>query len=78
MLIAFWGLLSIFTDTLVNNNLMIHIPAGVYKAYLNPSLNWNYNTSTEPGLKGRSVFTPRGKVLGGSSSINSMVYPMLK
>ena len=57
-----------------NNNLMIHIPAGVYKAYLNPALNWNYDSSTEPGLQGRQVFTPRGKVLGGSSSINSMVY----
>ena len=58
----------------VNNNLMIHIPAAVYKAYLNPEINWNYDTSQEPGLMERSVFTPRGKVLGGSSSINSMVY----
>ena len=58
----------------VNNNLMIHIPAAVYKAYLNPEINWNYDTSKEPALMERSVFTPRGKVLGGSSSINSMVY----
>ena len=58
----------------VNNNLMIHIPAGVYKAYLNPAINWNYASSNEPGLQNRSIPTPRGQVLGGSSSINSMVY----
>ena len=34
----------------VNNNLMIHIPAAVYKAYLNPEINWNYDTSKEPAL----------------------------
>ena len=44
----------------VNNNLMIHIPAGVYKAYLNPSINWNYESSNEPGLQNRSIATSRG------------------
>ena len=58
----------------VDRNLMIHIPAGVYSAYRNPKINWNYSTFTEPNLNNRSIWTPRGKVLGGSSSINSMVY----
>ncbi len=55
-------------------NLMIHIPAGVYSAWRNPNLNWNYMSEAETHLAGRSVPTPRGRVLGGSSSINSMVY----
>ncbi len=58
----------------MDRNLMIHIPAGVYAVYTNPKLNWNYETEAEPELNDRSVFTPRGKVVGGSSSINSMVY----
>ena len=53
---------------------MIHIPAGVYSAYRNPKINWNYSSADETALNNRSVWTPRGKVLGGSSSINSMVY----
>lgn len=53
---------------------MIHIPAGVYSTWRNPKLNWNYETEAEEALGGRSIFTPRGRVLGGSSSINSMVY----
>ena len=55
-------------------NLMIHIPAGVYSAYRNPKINWNYYTEDEPELFDRNVSMPRGKVVGGSSSINSMVY----
>ncbi|MDB4027215.1 choline dehydrogenase [Candidatus Thioglobus sp.] len=55
-------------------NLMIHIPAGVYKAYRNSKINWNYSTENEPELFDRNVPMPRGKVVGGSSSINSMVY----
>ena len=55
-------------------NLMIHIPAGVYSAYRNPKINWNYYTEHEPELFDRTVSMPRGKVVGGSSSINSMVY----
>ena len=58
----------------MDRNLMIHIPAGVYAVYTNPKLNWNYETEDEPELNGRNIFTPRGKVVGGSSSINSMVY----
>jgi len=55
-------------------NLMIHIPAGVYSAYRNPKINWNYSTENELELLNRNVPIPRGKVIGGSSSINSMVY----
>jgi choline dehydrogenase len=55
-------------------DLLIHIPAGVYSAWRNPKLNWNFMSEAEEFLEGRSVFTPRGCVLGGSSSINSMVY----
>ncbi len=53
---------------------MIHVPAGVYRTWHEPKLNWNYHTEPEPELHERSVFMPRGKVVGGSSSINSMVY----
>ncbi len=55
-------------------NLMIHVPAGVYSAWRNPKLNWNYITEPEADLLDRQVDIPRGKVVGGSSSINSMVY----
>ncbi|MFT5113104.1 MAG: choline dehydrogenase [Parasphingorhabdus sp.] len=58
----------------MDNNLMIHMPAGVYHAYRNPSINWNYQSEDEPELFDRNVQHPRGKVVGGSSSINSMVY----
>jgi len=53
---------------------MIHVPAGVYRAWRDPIINWNYETEPEPELLDRSVGMPRGKVVGGSSSINSMVY----
>ena len=58
----------------MDRDLMIHIPAGVYAVYTDPKFNWNYETEDEPELNGRNVYTPRGKVVGGSSSINSMVY----
>jgi len=58
----------------MDRDLMIHIPAGVYKAYLNPKINWNYASAPEPALDNRNIPTPRGRVVGGSSSINSMVY----
>ena len=56
------------------NSLMIHIPAGVYNAFKNPSINWNYETEEEKQCLGRKFELPRGKIIGGSSSINSMVY----
>ncbi|MGB0506795.1 MAG: GMC family oxidoreductase N-terminal domain-containing protein, partial [Pikeienuella sp.] len=58
----------------MDRNLLIHVPAGVYNVYKNPKLNWNYLAEPQVNLSGRQVETPRGKVVGGSSSINSMVY----
>jgi len=58
----------------MDRNIMIHVPAGVYSAWRNPNLNWNYLTQAEPALDQRNIEMPRGKVVGGSSSINSMVY----
>ena len=54
--------------------LMIHVPAGVYHAYKDPSINWNYQSEPEADCEDRNIDLPRGKVIGGSSSINSMVY----
>ena len=58
----------------MDRKLMIHIPAGVHSVYKDPSINWNYETEPEENLQQRRIELPRGKVLGGSSSINSMVY----
>ena len=58
----------------MDRDLMIHVPAGVYRAWRDPKLNWNYETEPEGALDQRRVIMPRGKVVGGSSSINSMVY----
>ena len=52
----------------------IHVPAGVLKLLYNPLVNWNYASAPEPGTAGRSIHWPRGRVLGGSSSINGMLY----
>ena len=52
----------------------IHIPLGYGKLFSDKRVNWAYDSEPEPHLNGRSVFTPRGKVLGGSSSINGLVY----
>ena len=52
----------------------IHIPLGYGKLFKKPSVNWSYWSEPEPTLNGRKIFTPRGKVLGGSSSINGLVY----
>ena len=53
---------------------MIHIPAGVLRVLNNAKINWNYNSEGEEGSAGRSLTWPRGKVLGGTSSINGMLY----
>ena len=58
----------------MDRDLFIHIPAGVYRVHRDPSINWNYESEPEPALHGRRVWLPRGKVVGGSSAINSMVY----
>ncbi|MFZ1392584.1 MAG: choline dehydrogenase [Dokdonella sp.] len=52
----------------------IHMPAGIGKLASNPRHNWNYTTEPEANLEGRRLWWPRGKVLGGSSSINAMCY----
>ena len=53
---------------------MIHIPAGVLKLLHHPVVNWNYSADAGPGAADRAIHWPRGKVLGGSSSINGMLY----
>ncbi len=52
----------------------IHIPVGYLYCIGNPRTDWLYNTEPEAGLNGRSLRYPRGKTLGGSSSINGMIY----
>lgn len=49
-------------------------PAGMGKLFLNQRFNWNYFTEPVPTLNGRKLYFPRGKVLGGTSAINGMVY----
>lgn len=53
---------------------LIHIPAGWAANFKNPKVDWGYSTEPEKELADRSIYWPRGKVLGGSSSINGMVY----
>jgi choline dehydrogenase len=57
-----------------DRNIWIHIPLGYGKTIADPSVNWCYETEPDPGLNGRKIFWPRGKVLGGSSSINGLLY----
>ncbi|MBW3509881.1 GMC family oxidoreductase [Janthinobacterium sp. NKUCC06_STL] len=52
----------------------IHIPVGYLHCIGNPRTDWLYSTQADAGLGGRSLIYPRGKVLGGSSSINGMIY----
>ena len=53
---------------------LIHAPAGVAAILPTRHVNWAFNTVPQPGLAGRLGYQPRGKVLGGSSSINGMIY----
>lgn len=55
-------------------NPWIHVPVGYFKTIHNPNSDWCYETEPDPGLNGRSLKWPRGKVLGGSSSINGLLY----
>ena len=55
-------------------NPWIHIPVGYFKTIHNPATDWCYQTEPDPGLAGRSIKWPRGRVLGGSSSINGLLY----
>jgi choline dehydrogenase len=57
-----------------DRNPWIHIPLGFGKLVPNPNVNWGYETEPEPQLNGRRLSWPRGKVLGGSGSINGLVF----
>jgi len=57
-----------------DNYLWIHIPVGYFKTMHNPRTDWCMTTEPDPGLNGRSLQWPRGRVLGGSSSINGLLY----
>jgi choline dehydrogenase-like flavoprotein len=57
-----------------DNWLWFHIPVGYLFAINNPRADWMYKTEPDPGLNGRSLAYPRGKVVGGSSAINAMIY----
>ena len=52
----------------------IHIPVGYFKTMHNPNTDWCFKIKSDPGLNGREMNYPRGKVLGGSSSINGLLY----
>ena len=57
-----------------DNSVWIHVPLGYGKIFHDARVNWKYTTEPVPGLGERRSYWPRGKVLGGSSSINAMVY----
>ena len=57
-----------------DRNFWIQMPIGYGKSFYNARVNWMYSSEPVPGLQGRTNYFPRGKVLGGSSSINAMVY----
>lgn len=52
----------------------IKTPIGYGRTFADPAVNWRYQTQANPGLNGRSMYWPRGRVVGGSSSINALVY----
>lgn len=57
-----------------NSGVWLKVPAGTPRLYADGRVNWRYYTVEEPGLNGRRIYCPRGKTLGGSSSINGLVY----
>jgi len=57
-----------------DSSVLIHCPAGLALMSKTKGINWSFRTVPQPGLNGRRGYQPRGKVLGGSSSINAMVY----
>ncbi len=52
----------------------LHIPVGYFKTIHKPNLGWGYSTDPEKNMKGRKILWPRGRVLGGTSSINGLIY----
>ena len=57
-----------------DNNFWINTPIGYGVLFTHTKYNWCYESEEEPGLNNRKIFIPRGKVIGGSSSINALVY----
>jgi choline dehydrogenase len=57
-----------------DRNIWIHVPLGYGRTFFNPTVNWMFETEPQPGLNGRRIAQPRGKGLGGSSSINGLLY----
>ena len=57
-----------------DRNPWIHIPAGYYRNFSNPTITWQFGSGPEPHLDGRVVTWPRGRVLGGSSAVNGLLY----
>ena len=57
-----------------DNYFWVHVPLGYGKLFTDARVNWLFNSEPEPELKGRQIIQPRGKVLGGSSSINGLLY----
>ncbi len=55
-------------------NPLIHIPAGFFKMLDHPTLTWKYRSEPDPGTNGRAIVYTRGRVIGGSSSINGLIY----
>ena len=56
------------------NHLWVHIPVGYLYCMGNPKMDWRFKTEAEPGLNGRALNYPRGRLLGGCSAINGMIY----
>ena len=57
-----------------DRSLWLHLPIGYGKTMFHPVYNWGFHTDPEPEMKGRRMYWPRGRVLGGSSSINGLIY----
>jgi choline dehydrogenase len=57
-----------------DTNFLIHVPIGFYRTIFHPRLGWGYITEPDPGANGRAMSWARGKVLGGSSSVNGLLY----
>jgi choline dehydrogenase len=57
-----------------DTNPWIHVPIGYAKTFVDPKVNWMFESEPEKELNGRTMYQPRGKVLGGTSSINGMIY----
>jgi len=57
-----------------DDSIWIHLPIGYGKTMWSPRYNWRFETDPDPGMNGRRIYWPRGKTLGGSSSINGLIY----